>query len=135
MNKTIRTAVTLGMAAAPLVASVALGAAPANAATADPPAGNASLVAVHPNVYAWGDCGELFMFNSTDVRIRASWGTSAAVRGYGQRGQWFAGNYKTSYEYNGYFWVEGTDDNTGVTGYVALPLLTDEGPVGCTYLS
>jgi hypothetical protein len=133
-TKLTRAAAIVGTAGAALAATAALGAGPANAATASPAAA-VNQIAIHPNVVGYPDCGENFVFNSSNVRIRASWGTSAAVRGYGQKGQYFDASFRTSYEYNGYYWVYGQDFETGVTGYVALSLLTPDGPVGCTVLS
>lgn len=125
---------SIGAGLAGLAAAAAIAAPSASAATVVT-AAKPAVVAVHPSTVGYPECGETFEFNSDWVRIRSSWGTSAPIVGYGQKGQWFEGKYRTSYTYNGYYWVYGYDMDTGVHGYVALSLLTDLGPDPCTVLS
>ena len=48
-------------------------------------------------------------------------------------GQWFDARQETSYSYSGYRWVFGYDLDNGLSGWVAVSLLRDEGPSGCTW--
>jgi hypothetical protein len=132
MKNTIpRSAAVLGVAGAVLAATAALGAAPASAVAA-PSA--VSTHFVHPNTIVFGNCGEEFMFTQP-THIRSGAGLNHSIVGVGEAGQFFPAIYGTSYMYNGYFWVYGTDDSTGVSGWVARSLLLDTGPVGCTWLN
>lgn len=110
-------------------AAVLASAAPSSAATAP-----ATTAAVRPHTIILGHCGELYAFRVV-TNIRAAAGTWNPIVGQGQPGQWFDAKYETSYSYSGYRWVWGVDLDTDVGGWVAVQLLTDLGPSGCTTLS
>ena len=125
MNTTRKAAALLCSAAAG--AAVLATAAPGHAATAG------RTLAVRPNTIILGNCGETYQFTVV-TNIRSAAGTNNPIVGQGQPGQWFDAKYETSYSYSGYRWVWGVDLDTDVSGWVAVQLLKDLGPSGCTSL-
>lgn len=135
-SKILTRSAALAVATATLAGTAMLAASPASAASAATSAASArpNVREPGPPVIWYGDCGEFFIVNSNNVRIRTSPGTSAPIEAYAEKGQWFTADYRTVYTYNGYDWAYGIDLQTDTVGYIAMSLLNDQGGAGCTYL-